>query len=271
MRWRENLIENDLGAMPRTSSEKTGTNEEKNPYADAYDAALKRLTERESFSYSPEGDAMYQHYKNRYTGSAHKAMKDTMGQAAAMTGGYASSYAQIAGQQAYDSTMQGLDDVIPELYQIAVDRYNSETADLENRYLYASDAYDRWEAANAEEAEESRSLSETQNLNELFRSLSQEGDFEGMLMQLETLPLTDEELEYYYNMIPMEWLQAKNGEGDLDLVEGNAESWLRNADNVEKWKDIIMKLGTSHTPLDLTDEEWKIYEMLAPLTDGLPS
>ena len=66
------------------------------------------------------------------------AMMDTMGQAAALTGGYGSSYSQMVGQQAYQGYLQQLNDKVPELYQLALDQYNREGQELYNQYgLYA--------------------------------------------------------------------------------------------------------------------------------------
>lgn len=62
------------------------------------------------------------------------AMQDTMGRAAALTGGYGNSYAQRVGQQTYQGYLQGLNDKVPELYQLALDKYNQETSDLYNQY-----------------------------------------------------------------------------------------------------------------------------------------
>lgn len=59
---------------------------------------------------------------------------DTMGQAQAMTGGYGNSYAQSVGQQAYQGYLQQLNEVVPELYQMAYDQYNQEGQDLLNKY-----------------------------------------------------------------------------------------------------------------------------------------
>lgn len=75
------------------------------------------------FSYDLNADALYQQYKNRYTQNARMAMKDTMGQAASLTGGYGSTYGQAVGQQAYDRTMMGLTDLIPELEQSAYTKW----------------------------------------------------------------------------------------------------------------------------------------------------
>lgn len=98
------------------------------------------------FSYDLNDDAMYQQYRDRYIDQAGLAMKDTMGQAAALTGGYGSSYGQAAGQQAYDRTMQGLNDIVPQLEQQAYDRWQ--------------DDYNRWvneRAYNDEQADKAKS------------------------------------------------------------------------------------------------------------------
>ena len=99
---------------------------------------LNKILNREKFNYDLNGDALYQQYKNQYTTQGVQAMMDTMGQAQAMTGGYGNTYAQTAGQQAYQGYLQQLNDRIPELYQLALNQYNREGEDLYNQYgLYA--------------------------------------------------------------------------------------------------------------------------------------
>ena len=99
---------------------------------------LNKILNREKFNYDLNGDALYQQYKNQYTTQGVQAMMDTMGQAQSMTGGYGNSYAQTAGQQAYQGYLQQLNDRIPELYQLALNQYNREGEDLYNQYgLYA--------------------------------------------------------------------------------------------------------------------------------------
>ena len=87
---------------------------------------------RDKFSYDFNTDALYQQYKDKYIKQAKMASADVMGQASAMTGGYGSSYAQTVGNQAYQSSLDQLNDVIPELYQLAYDKYNQEGQDLLN-------------------------------------------------------------------------------------------------------------------------------------------
>ena len=94
---------------------------------------IAQILNREKFSYDLNGDMLYQQYKEQYTTQGKLAMMDTMGQAAAMTGGYGNSYAQTAGQQAYQAYLQKLNDVVPELYGMARDQYNQEGQDLYDR------------------------------------------------------------------------------------------------------------------------------------------
>ena len=102
------------------------------------DETLNKILNREKFSYDLNGDALYQQYKDQYTTQGQLAMMDTMGQAAALNGGYGSSYAQSVGQQAYQGYLQQLNDKVPELYQLALDQYNREGDELYNQYgLYA--------------------------------------------------------------------------------------------------------------------------------------
>ena len=101
---------------------------------DAFNDTMNKILNREKFSYDVNGDALYQQYKDKYITQGKMAMADTMGQAAAMTGGYGNSYAASVGNQAYQASLQQLNDVIPELYQMAYDRYNQEGQDLYNQY-----------------------------------------------------------------------------------------------------------------------------------------
>lgn len=99
-------------------------------FADKYqqliDAAQKKVLNREAFSYDAEKDPSYQQYKDSYTRQGNKAMQDTLAEIAARTGGLASSYAGQAAQQTYDGYMSALADKIPELREIAYQKYMDE-------------------------------------------------------------------------------------------------------------------------------------------------
>lgn len=81
---------------------------------------------REAFSYDPQKDPAYNLYKEQYLEQGRLAMEDARGRAAALTGGYGNSYGETAGQQAFQSYVQKLAGVLPELYESAYDRYESE-------------------------------------------------------------------------------------------------------------------------------------------------
>ena len=98
------------------------------------DETLNQILNRKDFSYDLNGDALYQQYKDQYMLQGQQAMMDTMGQAAAMTGGYGNSYAQTVGQQAYNSHIQQLGNRIPELYSLALSKYQNEGDALLDRY-----------------------------------------------------------------------------------------------------------------------------------------
>lgn len=110
-------------------------------YGESMKDAMQKVLNRDKFQYDLNGDALYQQYKDRYIQQGKQAMMDTMGQASALTGGYGNSYAQQAGQQTYQGYLQGLNDKVPELYQMALDRYNQEGTDLLNKYGLLSDQY----------------------------------------------------------------------------------------------------------------------------------
>ena len=110
-------------------------------YKSAVENAFNAWNNREKFSYDLNGDALYQQYKDKYINQGRLAMADTIGQASAMTGGYGSSYAVTAGNQAYQSHLQNLNDIVPQLYQMAYDRYVQEGQDLKDSYSMASNMY----------------------------------------------------------------------------------------------------------------------------------
>ena len=101
------------------------------------DSLLNGILNREKFSYNQDADPMYRQYRDSYVTQGRNAMRDTMGQAAALSGGYGSSYAQTAGQQAYQNHLQQLHSTVqPQLYNMALAAWNAQQAE--------NAAYNRW-------------------------------------------------------------------------------------------------------------------------------
>ena len=96
------------------------------------DEAWNKYNNGEKFSYDLNGDALYQQYKDQYQLQGKLGSMDVMGQAAAMNGGYGSSYGQTVGHQTYQGYLQQLNDRVPELYQLALNQYNQERQDLKD-------------------------------------------------------------------------------------------------------------------------------------------
>lgn len=104
--------------------------EYRSPYADSIRENQSRLDSMGDFAYDYNTDAAYQQYKNRYTRAAGLASEDAASQAAARSGGYANSWAATSGQNAYESTMNGLQDAASSLYNQAYNEYASRKSDL---------------------------------------------------------------------------------------------------------------------------------------------
>lgn len=98
------------------------------------DDVFGKIQNRKPFQYDVNADALYEQYKNQYINNGKLAMEDTMGQAATLTGGYGNSYAQSVGQQTYNRYLEGLNDRVPELYQMALNQYLREGDDLRSDY-----------------------------------------------------------------------------------------------------------------------------------------
>lgn len=118
-------------------------------FEDQLQALYDQIEGREAFSYDPEEDEAYQRYARLYAAQGAAAMEDTMGQAASLTGGYGSSYAQAVGQQAYDRYLGELAALVPELRQAALAEYRQEGQALTDRYNMLNQqekaGYDRWQ------------------------------------------------------------------------------------------------------------------------------
>lgn len=104
-------------------------------YTSQYGDQIKNYTDQylnSKFDYDHNNDPAYQRYKQQYTQNAQKAMQDTVGQVSALTGGYGNSYAQTAGQTAYNGYMDKLNDVITGLEDRAYGRYQDKNNQLYN-------------------------------------------------------------------------------------------------------------------------------------------
>lgn len=103
------------------------------PYQDQIDALLSQIQNRPDFSYNYVEDPTYEIYRDQYTREGNLAMRDAIGNSAALSGGYGNSYGTTAGSQAYQAYLGQLNAIVPELEALAYQRYQDEGTDLYNQ------------------------------------------------------------------------------------------------------------------------------------------
>lgn len=114
-------------------------------YQSAYEGTINSLLEiiRNQKPFDVKSDtnynALYDQYAERYKAQAQRAMNDAMASANAQTGGYGSTYGQAVGQQAYDNTMQGMNDNNLSLLNLAYQMYtDNQSNDYKKLNAYQS-------------------------------------------------------------------------------------------------------------------------------------
>jgi hypothetical protein len=98
----------------------------KTSYTDQIKDMMSQIQNREKFSYDVDKDQLFQQALASAMNSGKQAMQDTIGQASALTGGYGSTYATSAGNQAYNSFIEDAYDNLPQYYQMAMEAYQME-------------------------------------------------------------------------------------------------------------------------------------------------
>lgn len=120
---------------------------EEEGFSSPYDALgaelLEELLTRPAFSYDAARDPHYLALREGARADASRALADTVGRVSAATGGYGSSYAATAGARAFDEVASGAEDLVPELYALARERYESEGEALTEKLRIANDLSDR--------------------------------------------------------------------------------------------------------------------------------
>lgn len=106
----------------------------KSTYTQQLNDLLGQVMNRPKFQYDVNQDALYKQARDMYMQNGRQAMRDTIGQASAMTGGYGNSYAASAGNQAYQQYLTQLAGMVPEYYDRALKAYQAEGDDLARQY-----------------------------------------------------------------------------------------------------------------------------------------
>ena len=113
------------------------------PWYRAAQDLLVRQENRPAFAYDPGSDPLYLSARDQSLRNGRRAMEDTLGKTANLTGGYASTYAQTAGQQAYGEVLAALEKRLPEFYDRARASYDAETKAILQQIDAALGLYDK--------------------------------------------------------------------------------------------------------------------------------
>lgn len=115
----------------------------KTSYSDQVQSMMDKIMNREKFSYDVDADPLFQQALSSAMSSGKQAMQDTIGQASALTGGYGSSYATSAGNQAYNSFIEDAYDNLPQYYQMALEAYQMEGDEMYRQFGMLSELDDK--------------------------------------------------------------------------------------------------------------------------------
>jgi hypothetical protein len=143
----DEAMEYTNGLLSQLSSGRTS-------YTDQIKDLMGKIQNRDPFEYDVDSDLLFQQYLASSMQSGKTAMQDTMGQAAALTGGYGSSYATSASNQAYNAYIQDAYNNLPEYYNMAMEAYQMEGEEMYNQLAMLNEAdakeygrlYDAWSA-----------------------------------------------------------------------------------------------------------------------------
>ena len=100
-------------------------------------AVYDKIMNRKDFQFDLNGNALYQQLRQSYDKQGQLGAMGAVGAAAAQTGGYGNSYAAAAGQQAYQQSLENLNDRLPDLYQMALAQYQAQGDRLMQQYQIA--------------------------------------------------------------------------------------------------------------------------------------
>ena len=178
-------------------------------WSDQLNETISQILNGEKFSYDLNEDPFYQQYKDQYMALGQQASMDAMGQAAALTGGYGNSYAQGVGQQAYQSYLQKLNEVVPELYGMARDQHNQDRQAL---YDQASIL------AGMEDQEYGRYRDSLSDYYAELERLAEDARYQG-------------ELDY------SKWLDNRNFDYQLDRDKVSDSQWQAQFDEAKRQYD----------------------------------
>ena len=119
-------------AMGLLQSMSQGLQSGRTSWSDDIEDMFNQIKNRDPFEYDVDNDQLFQQALASAMNSGKSAMQDTIGQASALTGGYGSTYATSAGNQAYNAFIEDAYNNLPEYYNMALQAYQTEGEEMFN-------------------------------------------------------------------------------------------------------------------------------------------
>lgn len=249
------MSQNTIDAMNKTKELLGQIQAGKTSYSDKIASLMDQISNRDSFTYDPSKDAMWQNALSQAMASGQTAMQDTMGQAAALTGGYGSSYATSAAAQQYNNMIQDAYANLPQYYQMAYQQYQDQ----------GNAMYDQLSAyGQLDSAEYDRLLNSYNAQNNSWQQLYQQDlnnwqNGVNQAFQIANLNLNEAEQNFNMNMTNKNYeLNKKEAEANLEYKKtqtATAKKQLEALQNpsanydalsdkdIEEIKQIYLKYG----------------------------
>lgn len=254
---KENIISNDVMnsinsqfVMPSAvteadaylSSQLSKIQSGRTSYSDDVKNMMDKILNREKFSYDVDTDPLFQQALASAMNSGKQAMQDTIGQASALTGGYGSTYATTAGNQAYNSFIEDAYDNLPQYYQMAMEAYQMEGDEMYRQFGMFSELDDK-EYNRYLSAYDATSQYRNQLYNEAYGQFrdSKSDAFATANLQLNEYGQRVNDAYNYYNI-------ASN-EADK-LYEREYNSWRDQVSQATQWAQLLNSDYWSQTNFD---------------------
>lgn len=160
-------------AIPKAAQQNVYGGYQQNPYyTSALEDAYNKAYNRDPFTYNADNDQLYQQWKNNYMENGRKAMADTVGNAALLTGGYGNSYGQVAGQQVYNQYAENAADKGEEFRNNAYNQWLQEGQMAQDAYAAMrqreNDDYNRYMDAYNMQYQRDRDAENDRRYNQEF-------------------------------------------------------------------------------------------------------
>ena len=247
--------------MEYTQSLLDKINAGKTSYSDKINDIMSQIENRPQFNYDFNTDPLFQNALQGAMSAGQTAMQDTIGQASSLTGGYGSSYATSAANQAYNELVKGAYDALPDYYNLARNAYDQEGQDLYNRlgmyqtadeteYGRLTNAYGlNLDNANRIYSQEYDNFWQTKNFNENSRQWAAEMNYKQSQAEKAALEKEakekEEALENQYNKLDAKLYETGgayyNKYGPTKAKQWVDDQGLSDEDKLRLWDYISSK------------------------------